>query len=65
MERAGAPAFDLGNANRHDFGPYQIQRHISAFSTDIPDLAKLVIDILPAVRWTISDLLRSGGGQAA
>ena len=28
MEGAGAPAFDLGKVNRHDFGPYQIQRHI-------------------------------------
>ena len=38
MEGAGAPAFELGNVNRHDFGPYEIQRHILAFSTNIPDI---------------------------
>jgi hypothetical protein len=28
MEGGDAPAFDLGNVNRHDFGSYQIERHM-------------------------------------
>jgi hypothetical protein len=28
MEGGDAPAFDLGNVKRHDFGSYQIERHM-------------------------------------
>jgi hypothetical protein len=30
MEGGDAPAFDLGNVNRHDFGSYQIEQHKGA-----------------------------------
>jgi len=29
MEGGDAPAFDLGNVDRHDFGSYQIERFLS------------------------------------
>jgi len=32
MEGGDAPAFDLGNVNRHDFGSYQIEQHIRSLA---------------------------------